>query len=54
MAGKKEETMKEITLNLTEAELDILKGAIANFAAKTDSPTVEEALDNIFKQLEEA
>ena len=43
--------MNNITLNLTEAELSILKHAIADLADKTDSPEIEEALNKAYIQL---
>lgn len=43
--------MNNITLNLTEAELSILKHAIADLADKTDSPVEEETLNKVYIQL---
>lgn len=43
--------MNNITLNLTEAELSILKHAIAESAIKTDNPEIEEALNKAYIQL---
>ena len=40
--------MNNITLNLTEAELSILKHAIAD---KTNSPVEEETLNKVYIQL---
>lgn len=55
LAEEKEETiMKEITLTLTETQLHLLKCAISNMGEITTSPIAEEALDDIYNQIEKA
>lgn len=46
--------MKEITLTLTETQLHCLKAAISHAAESTTSPVTEEALDEIYNQIEKA
>lgn len=51
---KEETTMKEITLTLTETQLHCLKAAVSNMADLADNPVTEEALDDIYNQIEKA
>lgn len=46
--------MKEITLTLTETQIHVLKAAISHAAENTASPVTEEALDEIYDQIEKA
>lgn len=46
--------MKEITLTLTNEELDYLYTALEREADDAENPAYEEALNKIMKQIEEA